>query len=113
MPCDFAPLSWQPSGPWRRRYVRFMLVLLQAEDGIRDDLVTGVQTCALPIYFSRWARNARSSSSTRSCTSRSSQCRRRQSKRSRSENEEVGNDEYSTCGDRVQPRDEGDRKSVV
>src|SRR5207244_9340941 len=23
--------------------------LLQAEDGIRDDLVTGVQTCALPI----------------------------------------------------------------
>src|SRR5207244_4538194 len=24
-------------------------VLLQAEDGIRDDLVTGVQTCALPI----------------------------------------------------------------
>src|SRR5207244_7809870 len=24
-----------------------------AEDGIRDDLVTGVQTCALPIYRSR------------------------------------------------------------
>src|SRR5947208_11111023 len=24
----------------------------QAEDGIRDDLVTGVQTCALPIYTS-------------------------------------------------------------
>ena len=24
----------------------------QAEDGIRDDLVTGVQTCALPIYMS-------------------------------------------------------------
>ena len=24
----------------------------QAEDGIRDDLVTGVQTCALPIYVS-------------------------------------------------------------
>src|SRR5207244_7115917 len=23
----------------------------QAEDGIRDDLVTGVQTCALPIFF--------------------------------------------------------------
>src|SRR5258708_27686703 len=23
----------------------------QAEDGIRDDLVTGVQTCALPIYL--------------------------------------------------------------
>src|SRR5207244_10057453 len=25
----------------------------QAEDGIRDDLVTGVQTCALPIFGSR------------------------------------------------------------
>src|SRR5207244_8183431 len=23
----------------------------RAEDGIRDDLVTGVQTCALPIFF--------------------------------------------------------------
>src|SRR5207244_5050737 len=29
----------------------------QAEDGIRDDLVTGVQTCALPI----WAAGSRSS----------------------------------------------------
>src|SRR5258708_26112340 len=27
------------------------LFFFQAEDGIRDDLVTGVQTCALPIYF--------------------------------------------------------------
>src|SRR5438552_7030105 len=26
-------------------------VFFQAEDGIRDDLVTGVQTCALPIYL--------------------------------------------------------------
>src|SRR5205823_10260652 len=24
---------------------------LQAEDGIRDKLVTGVQTCALPIFY--------------------------------------------------------------
>src|SRR5258708_7287846 len=29
--------------------VRDMLLFFQAEDGIRDDLVTGVQTCALPI----------------------------------------------------------------
>src|SRR3990170_6869174 len=33
---------------------KYKLVLLffffQAEDGIRDDLVTGVQTCALPIW---------------------------------------------------------------
>src|SRR5258708_16449409 len=27
-----------------------MIFFFQAEDGIRDDLVTGVQTCALPIY---------------------------------------------------------------
>src|SRR5258708_34706167 len=30
-------------------------MFFQAEDGIRDDLVTGVQTCALPI----WPRQAR------------------------------------------------------
>ena len=29
----------------------FFLFFFQAEDGIRDDLVTGVQTCALPIWF--------------------------------------------------------------
>src|SRR2546425_649919 len=28
----------------------------QAEDGIRDKLVTGVQTCALPIWRDRWRR---------------------------------------------------------
>src|SRR5207244_11497835 len=27
-------------------------IFFQAEDGIRDDLVTGVQTCALPISWS-------------------------------------------------------------
>src|SRR5207237_5476611 len=27
----------------------------QAEDGIRDSSVTGVQTCALPIFPRRWA----------------------------------------------------------
>src|SRR5690606_39887406 len=31
----------------------------QAEDGIRDFHVTGVQTCALPIYRDRGARAAR------------------------------------------------------
>src|SRR5258707_2829593 len=29
---------------------RFLLFFFQAEDGIRDIGVTGVQTCALPIY---------------------------------------------------------------
>ena len=28
---------------------KILLFFFQAEDGIRDDLVTGVQTCALPI----------------------------------------------------------------
>ena len=30
-------------------FVVFVFFFFQAEDGIRDDLVTGVQTCALPI----------------------------------------------------------------
>src|SRR5206468_6056235 len=31
----------------------FMFFFFQAEDGIRDLIVTGVQTCALPICFER------------------------------------------------------------
>src|SRR5258708_21444212 len=31
----------------------FFFFFFQAEDGIRDDLVTGVQTCALPISPAR------------------------------------------------------------
>src|SRR6266536_4387814 len=31
----------------------FFFFFFQAEDGIRDPLVTGVQTCALPIYPAR------------------------------------------------------------
>ena len=30
-----------------------VIFFFQAEDGIRDDLVTGVQTCALPILLLR------------------------------------------------------------
>src|SRR5258708_34270939 len=32
--------------------VHFEYFFFQAEDGIRDDLVTGIQTCALPIFRS-------------------------------------------------------------
>src|SRR5476649_3009048 len=32
-----------------------VLVFFQAEDGIRDHCVTGVQTCALPISPSSWS----------------------------------------------------------
>src|SRR2546428_4981841 len=31
--------------------VGYLFFFFQAEDGIRDLIVTGVQTCALPIYF--------------------------------------------------------------
>src|SRR5437762_3986282 len=34
---------------WRREFVFFDIFFFQAEDGIRDTSVTGVQTCALPI----------------------------------------------------------------
>src|SRR5947208_3890846 len=39
--------------PETARMIRDFLFFFffQAEDGIRDDLVTGVQTCALPILF--------------------------------------------------------------
>src|SRR5258708_16051966 len=37
------PRSW-------RDVIDMRLFFFQAEDGIRDDLVTGVQTCALPIW---------------------------------------------------------------
>src|SRR5438876_5077610 len=41
----------------------FFVFFFQAEDGIRDGRVTGVQTCALPIYLNRAAvrRTARES----------------------------------------------------
>src|SRR5258708_19094246 len=32
-----------------RHFLACLFFFFQAEDGIRDDLVTGVQTCALPI----------------------------------------------------------------
>src|SRR5207245_3568788 len=38
--------------------VYFDACFFQAEDGIRDATVTGVQTCALPIYRSRPVRGA-------------------------------------------------------
>src|SRR5258708_35362265 len=39
--------AYEMSRRWGRVRVLFRC---QAEDGIRDDLVTGVQTCALPIF---------------------------------------------------------------
>src|SRR5207244_10162951 len=53
----------------------------QAEDGIRDDLVTGVQTCALPICVYANSRRTRRASSGRRGSSPSAS-RRRTAKRS-------------------------------
>src|SRR5699024_4863404 len=51
------------------KFIIFIIIFFQAEDGIRDRNVTGVQTCALPI--SRGARNSQFSIcfSSRSCAS--------------------------------------------
>src|SRR5256885_2856971 len=40
------------TGLIRTRALRFVFFFFQAEDGIRDYKVTGVQTCALPISAS-------------------------------------------------------------
>src|SRR5438552_5774745 len=55
-------------------FLFFFFFFFQAEDGIRDDLVTGVQTCALPISSPRPSRGA-----TRAATGRP----RRRTKRRR------------------------------
>src|SRR6478609_11602848 len=41
---------------YNKRVVKFIFFFFQAEDGIRDKLVTGVQTCALPISGSATVR---------------------------------------------------------
>src|SRR5438046_6198177 len=57
--------------------VFFFFFFFQAEDGIRDWSVTGVQTCALPISGSPRARRSRKTSSRRSCTTSRSPCSNR------------------------------------
>src|SRR5205823_1451263 len=88
------------------------LFFFQAEDGIRDKLVTGVQTCALPISAcsaSRWASPPSGRPSTSPASSSSSRCRPRSSSMSR-----------SACAARRRARSSSssaspssDRKSVV
>src|SRR5258708_14226806 len=67
----------------------FLCFFFQAEDGIRDDLVTGVQTCALPIS----PRNRRYRDGKRHWPVAASECRRRQdgfAATTRSEERRVG-----------------------
>src|SRR5260370_6549903 len=51
---DSMCLASRPVAPWAGLSVPTRVVccffFFQAEDGIRDSSVTGVQTCALPIY---------------------------------------------------------------
>src|SRR5689334_24776471 len=41
----------------RRTFIIIVFFFFQAEDGIRDGTVTGVQTCALPIWSQRMRRH--------------------------------------------------------
>src|SRR5256885_7381053 len=41
--------DWSDFGVWRQLHAHTWFFFFQAEDGIRDYKVTGVQTCALPI----------------------------------------------------------------
>src|SRR5438105_15743386 len=42
-------MSWRAARPANSHSSQVIAFFFQAEDGIRDPLVTGVQTCALPI----------------------------------------------------------------
>src|SRR5207244_7616668 len=80
-----------------------VVFFFQAEDGIRDDLVTGVQTCALPIFI-RISRKVLSRRDTNECSatlSHTMQGRKRASiARRRSEERRVGKEGRSWSGRR-------------
>src|SRR2546425_5558894 len=48
--CGWAAVSQLSFVRWRVTVFCVFFFFFQAEDGIRDKLVTGVQTCALPIW---------------------------------------------------------------
>src|SRR5437762_4605404 len=49
------------------RSERLLFFFFQAEDGIRDTSVTGVQTCALPISTRAWITRCVTATRSRSC----------------------------------------------
>src|SRR3989337_1280336 len=52
-----APMLRSPPEGYLFRFRAFVHVFFQGEDGIRDATVTGVQTCALPIFIFSMIRN--------------------------------------------------------
>src|SRR5207237_2112490 len=44
-------ITTSQSALWAKILREILIFFFQAEDGIRDSSVTGVQTCALPIYL--------------------------------------------------------------
>src|SRR5260370_31798443 len=76
-------------------YFYYFFFFFQAEDGIRDSSVTGVQTCALPIYVVMLLRHAsqRAIEDDRACLSPQlleEACKEIQTERVRSEERRVG-----------------------
>src|SRR2546425_9524543 len=63
-------------------FVLFIFFFFQAEDGIRDKLVTGVQTCALPICSSACATRTRPTTHTRRTSGKPCGSRARSRRRS-------------------------------
>src|SRR5216683_4403118 len=69
----------------KRRQRLLFFFFFQAEDGIRDLIVTGVQTCALPICHGVRVSSALVQSAPASC-----RCRNESASRNRSEERRVG-----------------------
>src|SRR5215216_4272691 len=57
-------------GCYEQGFSAWDIFFFQAEDGIRDDLVTGFQTCALPISTSRCSPRATSPAARTACSPR-------------------------------------------
>src|SRR5438309_10774511 len=89
-----------------------LFFFFQAEDGIRDGTVTGVQTCALPISSARFIAPARRISSpspmSRSMSPRASSCRSSVRRAARSEERRVGKE----CRSRGSPYHEKKKRGV-
>src|SRR5688572_31418555 len=89
----------------------FLFFFFQAEDGIRDLTVTGVQTCALPISSARWfiADSVLSFASTPSMRASDSATAPDRVRRRRSEERRVGKE----CRSRWSPCHEKKKRGEI